>query len=232
MDDTTTPKRRGRPKGARPARTSAQKMREARERIQAALNAPGSDVGTLPDSLLLEALAVAYRKGYGFDFWFAVQALTERLNKKLPADQRLYLTREWGADRDTVTAIEADSQTAGESRHSDQNTNGIADTVTHIDNGTVTETDSDTVTRYAPEPVADTVTDIVTDTVTAMPEPFTLAPAAPAKPVSERDARILALAASGMGKRTIGTTLGIPESTVRWVIKQHGQHKESDHDSR
>ncbi|AFL73569.1 hypothetical protein [Thiocystis violascens] len=50
----------------------------------------------------------------------------------------------------------------------------------------------------------------------------TLATATPGKPVSERDARILELAATGMKKRTIGTTLGIPESTVRWVIKQHG----------
>lgn len=86
--------------------------------------------------------------------------------------------------------------------------------MTHIDNDTVAE---------ITETITDTVTNIDPVTVTAIPEPWH--PDAPAKPVSERDARILELAATGMKKRTIGTTLGIPESTVRWVIKQHGDRQ-------
>ncbi|MCK7581739.1 MAG: hypothetical protein MZV65_43045 [Chromatiales bacterium] len=60
-DPASLPKRRGRPKGPRPALTSAQKMRRARERVQEALNAPEGEVARLPDSLLLEALCAAYR---------------------------------------------------------------------------------------------------------------------------------------------------------------------------
>jgi DNA-binding NarL/FixJ family response regulator len=61
---------------------------------------------------------------------------------------------------------------------------------------------------------------------TNIADAFSLTPSAPdaAKPISERDAAILALAKIGTKKRAIGRQLGIPESTVRWVIEQHTTH--------
>ena len=112
MDDTTTTsKRRGRPKAARPARSSAQKMREARERIQAALNAPGGEVGTLPDTLLLEALAVAYRTANTPAFIQGIRELTDRLNDRVSADWRIVLDVGMARYSDTVTEKNSDTVT-------------------------------------------------------------------------------------------------------------------------
>lgn len=82
MSESTTPRRRGRPRGERPALTSAQKMQRARERVLEALNAPDGEVARLPDNLLLEALAVAYRKGHSVALWQCMVELADRLNAR------------------------------------------------------------------------------------------------------------------------------------------------------
>ena len=55
---TDTPKRRGRPRSLNP-KTSADRMKAARERVQHAIDT--DTVTELPDHLLLEAIAMAYR---------------------------------------------------------------------------------------------------------------------------------------------------------------------------
>lgn len=83
-DPASLPKRRGRPKGPRPALTSAQKMRRARERVQEALNAPEGEVARLADSLLLEALCAAYRAQRAEATWLVARELLDRLNTDTP----------------------------------------------------------------------------------------------------------------------------------------------------
>lgn len=195
MDDTITPKRRGRPKGERPARTSAEKMKEARARAEAAITATDGDIRALPDTLLLVALGVAYRKGHSVSFMEGIRELTARLNGRVSAAYRIRLDAGLEQYSDTVTAIEADSQTAGNSRHSDQNNDGITDTVTAIES----------------------------DTVSDIPAPFTLASAAPTELLSARDAEILALHAAGVPLRQIARQFGYKsDNSIRYIIKQHG----------
>lgn len=82
----TKPKKRGRPKGDRPALTSAERMERARERVRFALDDPQGDVTTLPDNLLLEAVALAYRKDRAGALFYSVEELFKRLNARIVAD--------------------------------------------------------------------------------------------------------------------------------------------------
>ena len=102
-DTTTTPKKRGRPKGPRPALTSAERMRQARERVREALFDPHGDITALPDQLLLEAVALAYRKDMPGALFFGVRALFERLNANGTSDHAYQLRVELVPKGDTVT---------------------------------------------------------------------------------------------------------------------------------
>ncbi|MTW22807.1 hypothetical protein [Allochromatium palmeri] len=106
MSDTTTTteaKRRGRPKGPRPALTSAERMRHARERVRFALDDPEGDITTLPDQLLLEAVALAYRKDRPEALFFGVEELFGRLNAR-SSDEHAYVVHlERIPKGDTVT---------------------------------------------------------------------------------------------------------------------------------
>ena len=81
-------------------------------------------------------------------------------------------------------------------------------------------------TEIQPSVIPVVTTDIPTDPIpveTTDIQPSVI-PVETTKPISERDAAILALAKIGTKKRAIGRQLGIPESTVRWVIEQHTTH--------
>lgn len=104
MSDTT-PKRRGRPKGERPALTSAQRMERARERVRFAVDDPRGDITTLPDRLLLEALALAYRKDMPGTLFHGVEELFKRLNACGSSDHAYQVRLELIPKGDTVTNI-------------------------------------------------------------------------------------------------------------------------------
>ena len=117
---TTTPKTRGRPKGERPALTSAQRMRQARERVRFALDDPEGDITTLPDLLLLEAVALAYRKDRPGALFYGVEELFKRLNARTSDDHAYLVHLERIPKGDTVTNI--DSVTVAEKESEDTDT--------------------------------------------------------------------------------------------------------------
>jgi len=152
-DTTTTPKKRGRPKGPRPALTSAQRMERARERVKAALW-DLELIADLPDNLLPEVPGPAYRSSNVFAIVECARVMLDRLNKDAAPEKRLHMAIVWGdkAGRGDVWL----RQTA-------------LDTVTDKDTVTVTEKeseDTDTVTDIQP---------IASDTVTETP-PLNLSP--------------------------------------------------------
>lgn len=102
----TTPKRRGRPKGERPALTSAQRMQRARERVRFALDDPEGDITALPDLLLLEAVALAYRKDRPGALFYGVEELFKRLNAHGRDDHAYVVHLERIPKADTVPNIE------------------------------------------------------------------------------------------------------------------------------
>ena len=132
-DTTTTPKKRGRPKGPRPALTSAERMRQARERVREALFDPHGDITALPDQLLLEAVALAYRKDMPGALFFGVRALFERLNANGTSDHAYQLRVELVPKGDTVTNTY--SVTVAEKESEDTHT--VAD-IEPIESDTVT----------------------------------------------------------------------------------------------
>ena len=112
----TKPKKRGRPKGERPALTSAQRMERARERVRSALFDPQGDVTTLPDNLLLEAVALAYRKDAPGVLFYGVEELFKRLNARISDDHAYIVRLELVPKGDTVTENkDIDSATVTES---------------------------------------------------------------------------------------------------------------------
>lgn len=98
----TTPKRRGRPKGERPALTSAQRMERARERVRFALDDPEGDITTLPDNLLLEAVALAFRKDRPGSVYFGAKELLKRMNARGTGENDYVLHIELVPKADTV----------------------------------------------------------------------------------------------------------------------------------
>ena len=139
---TTTPKKRGRPKGPRPALTSAERMRQARERVRFALDDPEGDITTLPDLLLLEAVALAYRKQAPGALFFGVEELFKRLNARTSDDHAYVVHLERIPKGDTVTNKAIDDSVTVTENESEDN-----DTVTDIE-----PIESDTVT---PAPALD-----------------------------------------------------------------------------
>ena len=103
----TTPKRRGRPKGERPALTSAQRMERARERVRFALDDPEGDITTLPDNLLLEAVARAFRKDRPGSVYFGAKELLKRMNARGTSENDYVLHIELVPKADTAP-IESD----------------------------------------------------------------------------------------------------------------------------
>ena len=122
MSDTTTTtetKRRGRPKGPRPALTSAERMRQARERVRFALDDPEGDITTLPDLLLLEAVALAYRKDRPGALFYGVAELFKRLNTRSSDDHAYMVRLERIPKGDTVTNTDSVTVTEKESEDTD-----------------------------------------------------------------------------------------------------------------
>ncbi|MFE8032405.1 helix-turn-helix domain-containing protein [Thiohalocapsa marina] len=124
---TTTPKKRGRPKGPRPALTSAERMRLARERVRFALDDPEGDITALPDLLLLEAVALAYRKDRRGALFYGVEALFERLNARTSDDHAYVVHLERIPKSDTVTTKATDDTDTVTEKES-EDTDTVTDT--------------------------------------------------------------------------------------------------------
>ncbi|MCK7581711.1 MAG: hypothetical protein MZV65_42905 [Chromatiales bacterium] len=94
-------------------------MRHARERVREALFDPHGDITTLPDALLLEAVALAYRKDMPGALFFGVRELFERLNANGTSDYAYQLRVDLVPKGDTVTDTDSVTVTEKESEDTD-----------------------------------------------------------------------------------------------------------------
>lgn len=66
-------------------------MRRARERVRQAMDTPAIDIKALPDHLLIEALARAFRQVRPAALSLVMMEVVERLNQRLPDDDKRHL---------------------------------------------------------------------------------------------------------------------------------------------